>query len=262
MKKIILTTMMVGLLVLPISIWSKTLNHDFPKDIGTNIYVGVYLYDLGRFLAVLGFILIFIQFALSSKIKLIENGIGLDRLIRLHRILGIIGLVFIITHPIALYSGNLLQIYDIQEFSIYLKNMFLENIFLKMVGFVSLIILCVSAGIAILYKYVKMKYETWKKVHMILYCALPIAFIHSARLGSDIIRSVPLKTYWWILLSLFLVISMHRIWMWFHIKSNPSNIIKVIQETHDIWSIFFSGKDNNYKPGQFLIVRLLRKGRL
>jgi predicted ferric reductase len=262
MKRWLLIIITSGLIAMPIYIWSKTLIHSFPEDATLNIYIGVYVYDLGRFLAIVGFVLIFIQFALSSKIKLIESGIGLDKLISLHRVFGVIGLVFIVIHPAALYSGNILQIYGVQDLGSYFKSMFLANIFLKTVGFVSLIILCVSAGIAILYKYVRMKYETWKNVHMILYGALPIAFIHSARLGSDVIRSVPLKIYWWILLGLFFVISIHRIWMWFSIRRNPFTVTKVVQETYDTWSLFFKGKNNGYKPGQFMIIQLLRKGKL
>jgi predicted ferric reductase len=262
MKRWVLIAIASGLMAIPIYIWSKTLVHSFPEDATLNIYIGVYIYDLGRFLAVVGFVLIFIQFALSSKIKLIESGIGLDKLINLHRIFGVIGLIFIVIHPVALYSGNILQVYGVQDLGSYFKGTLLANIFLKTVGFVSLIILCVSAGIAILYKYVRMKYETWKKVHMTLYGALPMAFIHSSRLGSDVIRSIPLKIYWWILLGLFFVISIHRIWMWFSIRKNPFTITGIVQETYDTWSLYFKGKNNGYKPGQFLIIRLLRKGKL
>lgn len=261
MKKWILSIIMAGFIIYPIVIWFRTLSHSLGTGLPFNVYLGVYIYDFGRLLAIIGYVLVFMQFVLSSKIKFIESGIGLDKLIMLHRKFGVIGLIFILIHPIALYAGNIFQAYGIQDFTGYLKSMFLASLFLKIVGLISLIILCVSAGMAILYKYVKMKYETWKNVHIIIYSALPIAFVHSIRLGSDI-RSVSMKIYWWILLFLFSIILIYKILMIFQQKRNPFSISGVIQETHDIWSLFFSGKNHNYKPGQFMIIRLLQKGKL
>jgi len=34
----------------------------------------------------------------------------------------------------------------------------------------------------------------------------------------------------------------------------------VVQETHDTWSLYFEGRRVDYKPGQFLFVRLIRDG--
>jgi hypothetical protein len=45
----------------------------------------VYLYDAGRLFALTGFVLLVFQYVLSSKIKWIERGIGLDRLFGIHR---------------------------------------------------------------------------------------------------------------------------------------------------------------------------------
>ena len=119
----------------------------------------------------MGFVLIFFQYVLSSKIKFIERGIGLDKLIILHRTFGVVGFIFVLTHPLLLYFGSLLQS---NKFSLFTP--------LKLVGFTALALLCIAAGAAILYRRLHLKYETWKNFHKVIYFVLPIAFFHSTRI--------------------------------------------------------------------------------
>jgi predicted ferric reductase len=250
MKKRLLLMVMAGFIILPIIIWSRTLSHILDDSLPISIYLGVYIYDFGRLLAIVGFMMIFFQYALSSRIKLIEQGIGLDKIMKLHRRWGVIGLISIIIHPIAIWGGNLLQGYKTALFSP-----------LKIIGFVALTFLCIAAGAAILYKYTHIKYETWKNVHRIIYAVFPLAFFHSIKIGSDTKNPI-LKIYWWILLAFWLSILVYKIWMWFSIRSRPLNITRILQETHDTWSLFFQGKVKSYKPGQFLFIQLLRNGKV
>ncbi len=250
MKKALLIIVMTGFIILPIIIWARTLAFNIGEGLPINIYLGIYIYDLGRLLALTGFMLIFFQYVLSSRIKFIERTMGLDKIMNLHRILGIVGLVLIVIHPPAHFVGNLLQGADQQIFHP-----------LKIVGLVALSSLLLMAGIAILYKFVNIKYETWKNIHRLIYIVFPIAFFHSLRLGSDTQR-LSLKIFWWILLGLYLIILVYKIVMWFYIRSRPFSITRVLQETHDTWSLFFRGKIKNYKPGQFLFVQLIKDGKV
>ncbi|MEK7398507.1 MAG: ferredoxin reductase family protein [Candidatus Poribacteria bacterium] len=250
MKKRLLFIVMLGFLHLPIVIWLKSSSHSIGSDLPINIYLGIRIYDFGRILGLAGFILIFFQYVMSSRIKLIERGVGLDKIMRLHRRWGIIGLISIIIHPIAILGGNLLQGDKTVLFSP-----------LKIIGFVALTFLCLAAGAAILYKYTHIKYETWKNVHRIIYAVFPLAFFHSIRLGSNTKNPI-LRVYWWILLVFYLAILLYKIWMRFHVRRFPFNITRILQETHDTWSLFFQGKVKSYKPGQFLFIQLLKNGKV
>ncbi|KJS84167.1 MAG: hypothetical protein JM58_11530 [Peptococcaceae bacterium BICA1-8] len=42
------------------------------------------------------------------------------------------------------------------------------------------------------------------------------------------------------------------------ILKNPYAVKKVVQEAHDVYSLYFEGKKINYKPGQFMVIRLKR----
>jgi predicted ferric reductase len=39
-------------------------------------------------------------------------------------------------------------------------------------------------------------------------------------------------------------------------------VAEVVQETRDTWSLYFEGKDMDYKPGQFMSVQLIRGGKV
>ena len=230
---------------------SVTLPNSLDSSTSFSVHLGIYTYNFGKLLAIVGFILIFFQYILSSKIKFIEKGIGLDKLIRLHRMFGVVGLIFVLIHPAALYTGNLLQGY---------KGPLLTP--LKAVGLIALVLLCMAAGAAILYKRLHIKYETWKNIHKVIYFVLPIAFFHSTRIGSDM-NKPGFKILWWILLGLYLIILIYKVYMRFRIRSNPFSITKIVQETYDTWSLYFRGKKvHEYKPGQFMIIRLSRNGKV
>jgi predicted ferric reductase len=206
-----------------------------------------YIYKIGRYVSLSGFFLIFIQYILSSKIRFIDRLFGLDKLFLVHRKIGIIGLVFVLTHPILLFI-----VFGMGGYSLLWKG----------IGALALIILIIIAGVAILYAKLHLKYETWKNIHRISYIILPIAFIHSIVLGSDLHKYLWLKTLWYILAGIYLIVMAYKIINWIKVRKHPFKIAGVVQETHDIWSLHFKGKNKNYKPGQFMIVNLKRNGKV
>ena len=87
MKKLILFVVIAIFVAIPVIFWARTLTAGMP--------LSNYLYDAGRFLALVGFVFILFQYVLSSRIRLIERGIGLDKLFLIHRKFGVLGLIFI-----------------------------------------------------------------------------------------------------------------------------------------------------------------------
>lgn len=235
MRKLIL---LIGVYIaIPIAFWARTLTPGLP--------LAVYLYDAGRFLALVGFVLILFQYVLSSRIRLIERGIGLDRLFSIHRKLGVAGLTFIFVHPIALFTSAKVQGYD-EPLSP-----------LKILGIFALLVLCMAAGVAILYRRLHLKYETWKNIHRASYVIFGLGFAHSFLLGSDI-QSLPLRVFWIVLACIYVAVLVYKVGNWACVRSCPFEVSRVSKETHDTWSLYFEGKYLNYRPGQFMIVRLIR----
>jgi len=203
------------------------------------------LYRIGRYLALVGFVLILIQYVLSSRIRLVEKRAGLDKLFIIHRKIGMLGLILIFFHPISLFAYNGLEGY---------------NLFWKFVGIFTLLILLVAAGAAILYAKLRLKYETWKNIHRIGYAIFPLAFVHSTFLGSDLYGWSLIKILWLILACIYAVVIIYRTWNWSYVRRHPFQIADVVNETHDVTSLYFEGEHRDYRPGQFMIVRLARGG--
>lgn len=241
MKRWLLLAIMALFCLIPFVIWAQTLGSQLPA--------AVYVYAIGRLLALLGFVFLFFQYVFSAKIKWIERGIGLDHLFAIHRVSGVIGLLLIAGHPIPLFLSDLMQGYRPAISAP------------KLVGFTTLLLLLLGAGAAIFAGRLRLKYETWKAIHWLNYLALPLGVGHSLVLGSDV-AGTALKFFWITLLALYFLILPSKLWRRFRMRRHPYRVVRVTQETHDTWSLAFQGEPLAHRPGQFLIVQLVRRGRV
>jgi predicted ferric reductase len=241
MKRWILLTVMGLCTTVPIVFWAQTLSPGLP--------FAEYLYDTGRVLALVGFVFALFQFVFSSRIKWIERDIGLDKLFNIHRTAGLIALTFLLIHPVFLFLSDIAY-GDMPSFNLP-----------KAIGFTSLFIFILVVGAAVLYSRLNLKYETWKTIHWASYVALPLGFVHSLRLGSDLV-SLPLRVFWFVMAGSYVVILASKLWNHLQVRRHPYRVTQVVQETHDTWSLYFEGRRIDYQPGQFLMVWLIRNGRV
>jgi predicted ferric reductase len=239
-RRILLATMAVFVLI-PAVNWATTLVAGAP--------LASYVYALGRLLALVGFIFLLFQFVLSSRVHWIERRIGLDKLIGIHRTSGKIGMALILVHPAALFLSDIL-----------FGSMPVLNRE-KLVGVAAMIVFIVAVGAALLYARLRLRYETWRAIHAANYVALPLGLLHSLAIGSDV-RSGPLGGFWLLLAALYIAVLGYRVWRWVDVRRHPYRVVGVSQETHDTWSVRFDGRRVAYEAGQFMFVRLARKGRL
>jgi predicted ferric reductase len=238
-KKRVLLGAMAVCVLLPLVFWARTLS--------AGMSLGAALNRGGRFLALTGFVFILAQFVLSSKIRWIERDIGLDKLIIAHRRCGVAGLVLILVHPVPLFAGDL-----VDGFGPTISQP-------KVVGFISLMLFSAGVGAAILTRRLKLRYETWKAIHWATYLALPLGFLHSLTLGSDL--AGPLRAFWFALAAVYAAVVAHKLWRVIRVRRSPYRVVDVVQETHDVCTLTMEGPRMAYKPGQFLIVQLVRDGR-
>ena len=131
MKRQILLIAMALLIAIPFLFWGRTLTWDLPWVF--------YLYRLSRALALTGFVLILFQYILSSRIRFLERGIGLDRLFIIHRTSGLVGVILVLIHPLANFLPDLIQGYSL------IPDPW------KLVGVLNLAILCTASAAALLF---------------------------------------------------------------------------------------------------------------
>jgi len=208
----------------------------------------VYLYDAGRLLGLIGFVLLTFQYVLSSKIHWIEKGIGLDRLLAVHRSIGLLVLPFLTAHPLVLLLSERLQGYASPIG------------FLKVLGMIALALVWVTAGIALPYGRLPFSYETWKRGHRIGYALLPIGFIHSFFMGTTL-HLWPMRLLWATLILIYLAILFNNGVRCYRMRKHPFRVTGIHQETHDIWCLQMEGDHSGYAPGQFLFVQIEQGGK-
>lgn len=204
----------------------------------------VSLRQFNRLFASLGFWFFFLQFVLSSRLRLIESGFGLNKMIHYHRLLGRLALIFLLLHPLLLFM---------HEGSLFLGTPF------RLAGLTVLLFLVLTAFVASFYKKLKLPYELWLNIHKVNYILFPVALIHV--FGNALPGS--LLYYLWVVLSLlFALLLVEKVMREINIRKNPYEVVWVQQESKDIWSLYFRGKKIAYQPGQFMYLRLLREGKL
>lgn len=240
MKARLALTVIVIILVLTIIIWASAIDFE-PLSLG-------YLRHFGLLFAAVGLVLIFMQFVFVSRIKAIENGFGLDRMLRWHRFFGRSGLGFLWLHAVLIVLFRLIKFGDL----------FLSTFI--WVGVAALLGFSVTAMLASSYKKLGLLYEIWRNIHLFNYLLFPFVLVHvfyfSVGAGSSFLLI-------WILLAVFCAfLIVYRIVRILAIRRNPYEVIGVKQEAEDIWSLIFEGKRIDFRPGQFMIIQLLRNGRL
>ena len=200
----------------------------------------------GHLLGVLGTVFLFMQFFLSARIKKLEAGFGLDKMLNEHRFYGRIGLIMVMLHFI------LIATYQWTEHG---RIFFNINV---LFGIMALLGITITAAIASTYNKFGIAYEVWKNIHLLNYILFPLALVHVFLQA----RPETLLFYLWLVLAVgFLTLIVYRLYRIFQMRNNPFKVVEVIQEADDIWSLFFTGEKINYKPGQFMLIQLMRNGK-
>jgi len=178
MKKALLFVAMIFCLAVPGLSWARALMPGLPWS--------VYLYEGGRLLALLAFVLMFFQFVLSSKIPWVERGLGAGTLFQLHKRWGLVAFVLILSHPVLLLLSERLQGYSSAMTPV------------KVLGAATWVILCAAVLAALLSRRLHLKYQTWKRVHKATYVVFPLGWVHSLLIGTTLQKG-PSRVLWLIL---------------------------------------------------------------
>jgi predicted ferric reductase len=190
MKKSLLFSAVAFCLAVSGLSWARSLTPGLPW--------GVYLYEAGRLLALLAFVLMFFQFLLGSKIPWVERGMGPAALFKVHRRWGLIAFVLILCHPAFLLVSERLQGYASPTSA------------LKVVGMVSLAALGAAVLAALLARRLHLKLKTWKRIHKAVYVVFPLGWVHSLIIGTTL-QKWPTRVLWFALGAGYLAIAGYKV---------------------------------------------------
>ncbi len=213
-----------------------------------------FAYELGRTFALMGFVIIAMQFALSSRAKWMERPYGLDMVYGFHKRMAILGGALLVLHPILLISGEatirLLIAPDVR-WNIWLARAALAFLLLHI--FLSVF----RSGLGI-------GFERWRFVHNIFAVSILAAgFVHGMVTSSVSLRLTPLRGLWLALAgAAVLFYGYRKIFMPVMLRRGLWRLADIHRETHDVWTLTFrppmGRKRFAFLPGQFQFITLRR----
>ena len=206
---------------------------------------------LAKFNAFMAISTLSINFFLSTRFKLFDKIFnGLDKMYRVHKVIGRISLFFIILHPFFLMVSNY------QNLDVVLTYILPIGPFEIAIGVISVYIFLILLSLTVA---INLPYSWWHNSHKIFGIVLLLAGFHAVFSGSDI-SNFPVLRFWIIflwylgLVSWFYMLSLYKL-LGPRFKVN----IDKVNNFEDVTELIFKKpKGFSYQPGQYIFIRFPR----
>ncbi len=196
------------------------------------------------------------QLLLVSRLPWLDRRIGMDRLTVWHRWVGFTLLWTILTHATLVVLGYA----TLDDTSMAKTFLALAGVPASLLGMLAAAVIVVVATISTRYVRRRLRYETWHGLHVLIYLALGLVFVHQL-LETTTFKSSPFaRIYWWALwLFAFGALVAGRIALpvWRN-AYHRFRVEAVVPESHDVVSVYVTGRHLDRLParaGQFFIWR-------
>lgn len=223
---------------------------------------GSTLLALGQLLGLSGAYMILTQFFLVGRNPFLERYFGLDKLTQLHHTNGRWGLSLIFFHPIVLVFGYAMisGVSPSAQFITFLQTF--PYVLWAVIG-IGLFAVVGISSLAILR--LRLRYEWWRAVHLLVYAGIFLAFWHQITNGATLLLHHIFYWYW--ILLYVLIFTSHFIFRFarpfYSLLRHHFVVNRVARESPTSVSVSITGKDLHTFPirsGQFMILRFLTKG--
>ena len=211
---------------------------------------------VAKFVGLHAAVVMLFQLLLVARLPWLDRRIGMDRLTVWHRWVGFTLLWTILTHAVLVVLG-----YARLDDAPMVKTFFaLAGVPASLLGICAATIVVVVAAVSARAVRRRLRYETWHGVHLLLYLALGLAFVHQLLETTTFSSSVLAKTYWWVLwLFAFGALVTGRIVLplWRNVY-HRFQVAVVVPESDDVVSVYVTGRRLDRFParaGQFCIWR-------
>lgn len=217
------------------------------------------LIAIGRLLGLLAAWSVIIQIILMSRVPFIERNFDLQDNIQLHQYNGYTMLGTISGHVVFLVLGYALPVHVGLWDQIILFNTQYSDVFLATIG---TIIFFLVSGLSVHAIRTKMRYEVWFLMHITVYIAILMTFLHQINTGGDFINNFWFTAFWYALYGLAFIV-----WLRYRVLQPV-----VLAVTHDFkvssveltakntYSVTLSGnnvENFDFAPGQYATWRFL-----
>ncbi|MFE7835447.1 ferric reductase-like transmembrane domain-containing protein [Streptomyces sp. NPDC057474] len=211
---------------------------------------------VAKFFGLHAAVLMLFQLLLVARLSWLDRRIGMDRLTVWHRCVGFTLLWTVLTHAVLVVLGYA----RLDDASMMKTFLALGGVPASLLGMWAAAFLVVVAAVSVRQVRRRLRYETWHGLHLLLYLALGLAFVHQLLETTTFNSSAPAKVYWWALwLFAFgaLVTGRVIVPVWRNLY-HRFRVVAVVPESDDVVSVHITGRHLDRLParaGQFCIWR-------
>jgi predicted ferric reductase len=216
----------------------------------------------GRLAGLLAAFGVLLQLILIGRVGWVEPSFGLDRLTRLHHVLGLALLALLLAHPLLVLTGHARQA-DVGLWAQLLDFCrSWEDVLAAVLG-LAILLTAVALSLGAVRR--RLRYETWHLTHLGLYLALALVFGHQLEVGSDLTENRWFAAYWWLLYGVVLGNLLgYRVGrpLW-RFAGHRFAVARLVAEPGEVTSVILHGRHLERfraRGGQFFMVRFWAPG--
>jgi predicted ferric reductase len=212
---------------------------------------------VAKFFGLNAAVLMLFQLLLVARLPWLDRRIGMDRLTVWHRWVGFTLLWTVLTHFVLVILGYS----RLGAGSSMTATFFgLAGVTASLFGMLAAAIIVVIAAVSARGIRRRLRYETWHGVHLLLYVALGLAFLHQLWETTTFNSSAPAKLYWWAswLFAFGSLITGRIVLPLWRNAYHQFRVAEVVLESDDVVSVRVTGRHLDKLPaqaGQFCIWR-------
>ncbi|MFJ8107198.1 ferric reductase-like transmembrane domain-containing protein [Streptomyces sp. NPDC096132] len=211
---------------------------------------------VAKFFGLHAALLMLFQLLLVARLPWLDRRIGMDRLTVWHRWVGFLLLWTVLTHATLVVLGYA----TLDDTSMGKTFVALSGVPASLLGMLAAAVIVVIAVISTRPLRQRLRYEVWHGLHLLLYVALGLSFVHQLQETTTFTSSAFAEAYWWILwLFSFGALLTGRVAMplWRNAR-HRFRVAAVVPESDNVVSVYVTGRHLDKLParaGQFCIWR-------
>ncbi|MDX3753000.1 ferric reductase-like transmembrane domain-containing protein [Streptomyces sp. AK08-02] len=211
---------------------------------------------VAKFFGLHAALLMLFQLLLVARLPWLDRRFGMDRLTVWHRWVGFSLLWTVLTHATLVVLGYA----TLSDTSMGSTFVALSGVPASLLGMLAAAVVLVIGVISTRSVRRRLRYEVWHGLHLLLYVALGLAFVHQLRETTTFTSSAFAEAYWWILwLFSFgaLVTGRIALPLWRNAR-HRFRVTAVVPESDNVVSVYVTGRNLDKLParaGQFCIWR-------
>jgi predicted ferric reductase len=209
---------------------------------------------VAKFFGLHAFLILMCQLLLVSRLPWLDRRIGMDRLTVWHRWVGFTLFWTILTHATLVVLGYA----TLDDTSMGRTFLALAGVPASLLGMFAATVVVVVAALSTRAVRRRLRYETWHALHLFMYLALSLAFVHQF-LETTTFKSSPVAFAYWLVLWLGAVGSLVVGRIVVPLRRNARHqfrVAAVVPEADDVVSVHVTGRDLHRLParaGQFFV---------